>query len=262
MSLYTLLDITASASQQDIARAYHRQALKYHPDKNKIPEAALMYKEIQKAYRLLSDANKKMMYDASVLSEKSVKDVKLPPPPPQRKTVVNDKPNPVVQSEVNSPPPPPGLIVNQMVTLEELLTGCTKNRCVPRERNGCRMTEPFKIQVKPGWNEGTKITFHGQGNQKKDCEAEDLIFIIKIKPHAHFRRDGVDLHYEATISKQQITTNCWISVPKLEGGEAKLQLTADCLNPSKQWRLPNLGMPYTKMPDKRGDIVVHFTIKD
>ncbi|HJH32286.1 MAG TPA: J domain-containing protein [Methanosarcinaceae archaeon] len=60
---YEILDVDKKASQKYIKSAYRRLALLYHPDKNKLPEAEEMFKEIAEAYSVLSDPIKRKQYD-------------------------------------------------------------------------------------------------------------------------------------------------------------------------------------------------------
>ena len=64
---YKVLDLDNSAQLQDIKKAYKRLALKWHPDRNKSPEAEEMFKKIAEAYEILSDPDM-----AKELSEKSI----------------------------------------------------------------------------------------------------------------------------------------------------------------------------------------------
>lgn len=64
LDYYDLLGLTGSASQEEIKKAYRKLALKFHPDKNKDnPEAENMFKLISRAYDVLSDPEKKEVYD-------------------------------------------------------------------------------------------------------------------------------------------------------------------------------------------------------
>jgi DnaJ-class molecular chaperone len=61
---YSILGITKSASAEDIKKAYRKLALQHHPDRNKgNKESEIKFKEVTKAYEVLSDPQKKQTYD-------------------------------------------------------------------------------------------------------------------------------------------------------------------------------------------------------
>jgi molecular chaperone DnaJ len=61
---YKELGTTKSATQEEIKKAYRKSALQYHPDKNQgDPEAEKKFKKISEAYEVLSDENKRRIYD-------------------------------------------------------------------------------------------------------------------------------------------------------------------------------------------------------
>ncbi|MBN1960785.1 MAG: molecular chaperone DnaJ [Deltaproteobacteria bacterium] len=62
---YEVLGVARDASDKDIKRAYRRLAMDFHPDRNKDPEAEGKFKEASEAYEVLSDSQKRQIYDRS-----------------------------------------------------------------------------------------------------------------------------------------------------------------------------------------------------
>ena len=61
---YSVLGVPRNASEEDIKKAYRRQALLFHPDKNKSPGAEEQFKRITEAYSVLTEPDKRRIFDA------------------------------------------------------------------------------------------------------------------------------------------------------------------------------------------------------
>ena len=95
------------------------------------------------------------------------------------------------------------------VSLEDINRGVTKrmkiSRRVVSNDNSVRKEEKvLTINVKPGWKSGTKITFQREGDQAPNKIPADIVFIIRDKPHPHFKREGSDLKYTCQISLKEV----------------------------------------------------------
>ncbi|KAK8757175.1 hypothetical protein V5799_000128 [Amblyomma americanum] len=153
------------------------------------------------------------------------------------------------------------------VTLEEVYNGCTRKVKVrrkviaPGQRVATSDEKVFTIEVKPGWKAGTRITFHREGNQYHYGSVPgDLVFIIRDKPHPHFRRDGVDVRYEAKITFKEALRGGQVEVPTLTHGKITVPLN-DIVTPNTVKRIPGQGLPHPKDPTARGDLLLSFDIE-
>lgn len=152
------------------------------------------------------------------------------------------------------------------ITLEEAMTGCTKRMKITRrvaqaDGNMFKEDKILTINVKPGWKSGTKITFNQEGDQAPNTVPADVIFIIQDKPHPYFKRDGSNVIHTAKISlKGALTCNSTIRVPTLDGDPVTLAIK-DIVKPTTTKRLAGRGLPLTKEPHKRGDLLVNFDIQ-
>ncbi|XP_015883498.3 uncharacterized protein LOC107419268 [Ziziphus jujuba] len=80
LDYYSVLNVKRKASDDEVKRAYKRQALIWHPDKNpasKQSEAEKKFKQISEAYEVLGDPRKHLIYDVE-----AIKSVQFPPPRP------------------------------------------------------------------------------------------------------------------------------------------------------------------------------------
>ncbi|XP_067237509.1 dnaJ homolog subfamily B member 1a [Chanodichthys erythropterus] len=311
---YKILGIAKGASDEEIKKAYRKQALRFHPDKNKAAGAEDKFKEIAEAYDVLSDAKKKDIYDR--YGEDGLKghagggtngpsytfhgdphamfaeffggrspfdqffasaggvddDMDIDDPfaafgmggmggfPRSFKS----RPGGVHRAREKKKDPP---VVHELkVSLEEVFSGCTKKMKISRKRlnpDGCTMRNEDKIltvDIKRGWKEGTKITFPKEGDETPTNIPADIVFVVKDKIHPVFRRDGSDIIYPAKISLREALCGCTISAPTLDGRTVTVT-SRDVIKPGMKKRIVGEGLPLSKFPEKRGDMVLEFLVK-
>ena len=83
----------------------------------------------------------------------------------------------------------------------------------------------LRVQVKPGWKAGTKVTFPREGDQHPGRVAADIIFIIRDKPHAHFKREGADLRYKCKLPLRDALCGTTVSNERAIGEDNFSSLT-------------------------------------
>ena len=150
------------------------------------------------------------------------------------------------------------------LSLEDLYRGCTKKMKISRkvlgaDGNTSNEDKILTIDVKPGWKAGTKVTFPREGDQAMGRIPSDIIFIIGEKKHGHFTRDGNNLKYEARISLKQALCGGKIEVPRIDGKPITVTLNG-VISPGAEKHIPGEGMPLSKQPGKRGDLIVCYDI--
>ncbi|XP_008414307.1 dnaJ homolog subfamily B member 1-like [Poecilia reticulata] len=310
---YNVLGIARGASDDEIKKAYRKQALRFHPDKNKSPGAEDKFKEVAEAYDVLSDAKKRDIYDR--LGEEGLKgpgDGREHCGPTFNYTF-NGDPHAIfaeffggrspfdhffsssIDGDVDDPFSPFGMggmggfhrsfktqpgglhrphekrqdppVVHELnVSLEEVFTGCTKKMRISRKRvnpDGCTMRKEDKIltvNIKRGWKEGTKITFPKEGDETPTNIPADVVFVVKDKPHPVFRRDGSDIVYPAKISLREALCGCTVKAPTLDGRTITVH-SREVVKPGMKKRITGEGLPLSKCPDKRGDMILDFSVK-
>nr|GFB53956.1 DnaJ homolog subfamily B member 1 [Tanacetum cinerariifolium] len=78
---YNILKVNRNATDEDLKKAYRRLAMIWHPDKNSNKqESESKFKQISEAYDVLSDPQKRQIYD--LYGEQALKSGQVPPPPP------------------------------------------------------------------------------------------------------------------------------------------------------------------------------------
>jgi len=323
---YNVLKVNRNANEDDLKKSYRRMAMKWHPDKNPTSkkEAEAKFKQISEAYDVLSDPQRRQIYDQ--YGEEGLKSTDLPTAAEtaahqQQRSYSSSNSefryyprdaedifaeffgesgdafgggssgrtrgdggdgggrrfkSAEAGSQANRKTPPtnkkttppanrkaPAIESKLACTLEELYKGAKKkmriSRVVPDDFGKPKtVQEILKIDIKPGWKKGTKITFPEKGNQEPGVTPADLIFVVDEKPHSVFKRDGNDLILEKKVSLIDALTGLTISVTTLDGRSLTIPVL-DIVKPGQEIVIPNEGMP-TKDPLKRGDLRVTFEI--
>eukprot|EP00842_Homolaphlyctis_polyrhiza_P000630 jgi/Hompol1/1568/HPOL_002716-RA len=153
-----------------------------------------------------------------------------------------------------------------VLTLEEIYMGCVKKIKVTRKilnDDGITTTPLEKIltvEVPSGWKPGTKVIFPKEGDQGPNRIPADMVFTVKEERHPRFSRSGNDLIYNVDIPLVKALTGWSLDIQTLDGRLLKIPIN-ETITPDHVKRISNEGMPISKSPGKRGDLVLKFKTK-
>jgi DnaJ-class molecular chaperone len=128
---------------------------------------------------------------------------------------------------------------------------------VTRTINGSESAKIFKIDVRPGWKEGTRLTYDGEGDQEPGRLAQDLAFVIKQRPHAIWRREGDDIVTKEAVSLREALCGFARTQRGVDGTDIQLEV-ADIVETGAERRVPGAGM--LRKAGGRGDAVFKITV--
>ncbi|XP_043723732.1 dnaJ homolog subfamily B member 1-like [Telopea speciosissima] len=292
---YNILKVNRNATEEDLKKSYKRLSMRWHPDKNpdiKKTEAEAKFKQLSEAYDVLSDPQKRQIYDA--YGEEALKSGNVPPRPTSGgATCFHFNPrdaddifaeffggsdgvngggrgqsfsrNPHADGTGQPPRKIPPVEKNLSFSLEDLYSGSKRKMKISRTvpdvyGKPTTVEEILIIDIKPGWKKGTKITFPQKGNQDPGTIAGDLIFLVDEKPHAMYKRDGNDLLVNQKISLLDALTGKTLNLTTLDGRLLTISLT-DIVKPGYEMVIENEGMPISKEPGKKGNLRINFDVK-
>lgn len=154
-------------------------------------------------------------------------------------------------------------VIDLKLTLEELAVGLTKklrvNRSVTDARG--RVTKDQRIVevvIKAGYKEGTKIRFDGYGDETPHSK-QDVVFVIKQKPHDTYTREGDNLVYHANITLEQALFGTKITLPAFAGRPVVSFDLKEPISSTYVHTVRAQGMPNSKLKTI-GDLKVRFNI--
>ena len=245
---YEVLGVTRDADAEGVKRAYRKLARKFHPDVSKEKNAENKFKEVQEAYEVLRDPEKRAAYDQLGRDYRPGQQFRPPPDWSQRFGHSGSQ----RFSDLNGfsdffaslfggaagGPPPEADAGHLEVTVEEAYTG-TKRRVSLSEGGRSRSVD---VQIPPGVGEGQSLRIAGSGG------SASLIFRIKLRPHSLYIPQGKDVQIELPLAPWEAALGAKVAVPTL-GGTVELTIPAGAQSGQKL-RLRGRGFPGTPHGDQ------------
>ena len=266
-SLYDTLEISENASESEIKKAYRKLARKYHPDVNKSAEAEEKFKEINAAYEVLSDKEKKAQYDQfgdSMFGGQNFHDF-------SRNHGGNVDLDEILRqmfsgggfgggansfggfsgfSGAGGFAQEPNLDIQTEVTIpfSVSILGGSHSIAVNGER--------FDIKIPAGVKSGEKMRVRGKGHAQNG-RAGDLFLKIKVASNPEYTRDGDDLIKTFDVPLYSALFGGKVAIKTLEK-EIKLKVPQNTKN-GQSFRVKGMGATNRKTKT-RGDLYLKANI--
>jgi curved DNA-binding protein len=242
---YEILGVTRGADAEEVKRAYRKLARKFHPDVSKEKNAEEKFKEVQEAYEVLRDNDKRAAYDQ--LGRDFRNGQQFRPPPDWSQRFGNSGGQRF--SDLNgfsdffsslfggagagggNSGQPDADAGHLNVTVEEAFAG-TKRRVTLNEHGRQRQVD---VQIPAGVAEGQSLRIPGIGGRSS------LIFRIRLRPHHLYEVAGKDVQIDLPLAPWEAALGAKVAVPTL-GGTVELTVPAGAQSGQKL-RLRGRGLP-------------------
>jgi DnaJ-class molecular chaperone len=255
---YQTLDVSRGASDQEIKQAYRKLARKYHPDINPgDKQAEARFKEINEAYEVLSDKEKREKYDRFGSDWRRYE--QAGPGADFGGSDFSDIFETLFGGGSARGRTGGGFNVRMdgqdveqpvEISLEEAFSG-TQRTLQFSNPNGTPRTITVKIPA--GADSGTRVRVPGEGAPGLNGGAKgDLYLVVRLAPHARFERKGDDLYVTVETSLYTLLLGGQAQVPTPGGKTINLTIPEQTQN-GRRFRLSGQGMPALRA-ERRGDL--------
>lgn len=223
VDLYQLLDVDRSAGDEELKKAYRRQARKYHPDRNAGEGTDQLFKEVTYAYQVLSDPRRRAQYDrfGRVLSDGHDQGPFGGGEPVDLASIMGTMFRDLfgVRKGHRHSAAPQDLRYTVTISLLEAANGCQKEVNFERKLGGGEsVKEKLSVRVPPGVETGQKLKVRGKGIAGPQGDRQgDLYVLVNVTEHPYFKRRGSDLFCDLPISYCQSVLGAELPVATLQG---------------------------------------------
>jgi curved DNA-binding protein len=262
---YQILGVSRDVSEEDLKKAYRRLARKYHPDVSKEADAETHFKEINEAYEVLKDPEKRAVYDRLGSQYRAGDAFRAPPGwdggPQFDVEGMGGGFSDFFEALFRGQGRRGGFggarrgsdqVASVVLSLEEAYRG-GQRRISLSGPNGTRTVD---VRIPAGVMPGQRIRLAGQGEAGAGGGAGDLYLDLEIAPHPLFRLEGRDIHLDLPVTPWEAVLGATITVPTL-GGPVQVQVPPGSQS-GRRLRLKGRGFPGSPPGDQYLNIQIQI----
>ena len=247
---YLVLGVSRDASDTELKRAFRELARKHHPDVSPDNNGEA-FREVNEAYAVLSERDSRARYDRWGHQDDSSG---LSAVVEAAQDIIND-----VFRRRRGKTRGRDLRYTLELTFEQAAFGVSKTIEIPAGTGEGR-TREFIVVIAPGVPDGIVKTFRGEGEPGKGGAATgDLHVSVRVAEHVVFRRDGLDVRSDQSISFSQAALGAVVEIATIDG---PIQMRIpEGTQPGRVFRIRGKGIPQAAgKTSPRGDHLVHIQI--
>lgn len=252
MNPYEILGVEKTATPEEIKKKFRELSKKFHPDKN--PDGEDKFKEINQAYEILSNPEKRNLYDSGRMgnqfNEFDISDI-------FSQMFGNRTGGFRIRKKGEN------LKIDLILSYEELYNGCKKTIEYKRRvfKDGLLQTETIKkdIEIPQGFDTNGQFVLNGLGNDfEGEGESGDLFIFVSEIPHPYLIRiNTFDIGHNMYLSYPEFMLGCEKEMGLLDGTKIKVKVKP-LSEPISTMRVGGKGF---KTKYRIGDLFIKLLLK-
>jgi len=242
MDYYELLGVPRNATDSELKKAYKKQSMQHHPDRNGGSDEK--FKQINEAYSALKDPQKRQMYDQYGTADPQQAQAQQQSHFSNAFGGANFEDifgqmfgaNPNMRRHMRNQ----DITIGADIDLEDIVTG---KEVIATYRLPSGREETVEIKLPPGVQAGDRIRYAGMGSDAhSQAPRGDLHVLIRVRKHPEYTQDGINLYIDKKLNLFDFILGTNITIQTIHGRTLSVNVPAGS-NPGTVFSVGGQGLP-------------------